>query len=178
MRPDLEEWANAKGIKPAFLFPELYAAQSREPLVFNKVSPKEFETYQDESVISTRSADYEHPASINKTENQESSEDSFSKDECLLFDPLTKKQIEQLFTTVPGKDWIKFFDKALRNGLASARHGKKPYKYNPARVANWLYCKGKYRQDALARILSKNFPARSWQHRDSFLEWRGLLDED
>lgn len=115
---------------------------------------------------------------INKGNYHSSDDDSFSEEECLLFDPLTKKQIEQLFTAVSDKDWEKFFDKALRNGLASARHGEKPYKYNPASVANWLNCEGKYRPDALARILSKNLPARSRQHRDSFLECRGLLDEN
>ncbi|SEF56348.1 hypothetical protein [Nitrosomonas ureae] len=116
--------------------------------------------------------------SIYNINHQSPIDDCFSEEECSLFDPLTKKQIGQLFTVVHGEDWIKFFDKASRNGLDSARYGKKPYKYNPAGVANWLYREGRYRSNTLARILSENLPARSRQHRENLLDSRGLLEEN
>lgn len=157
MRHDLEEWANARGIKPAFLFPEESKTQQNEPIANAK-----------STIMLT-----------NKIGSQESGDDCFSEEECAYFDPLTKKQIAKLFGLISDEDWKKNFERAKRNpGLASARHGGKPYKYNPAKVANWLYRKGKYRADHLAKILSKNLPARSVEHRESFLECRGLLDEN
>jgi len=69
-----------------------------------------------EPAINTEST-IQEPSSISTSGGQDSGDDCFSEEDCLLFDPLTQKQIERLFTTVPGEDWKKLFDKALRNGL-------------------------------------------------------------
>ena len=130
----------------------------------------------------------ENSSLVDKINCQDASNDCFSESECSLFDPLTQAQIKIMFPLAFGNEKKKEgengnkrknpFDKAKRNGLGRARHGVSPYKYNPAKVANWLFQKAAYQPNVLAKILSRNLPPRSREHRDSFLEYRGLLDEN
>lgn len=161
----------------------LALSKKSQETVWEKTTENFGETYnsdtsskKQEVVDSLSESDSVNPAGavINVVNYQESDADPFSEDECSLFDPLTRRQIELLFSVVSCEDWKKFFDRALRNGLCDARQGGSTsnYKYNPAKVANWLYAKGKYRVGALARILSNNFPARSKHRQESFLEYR------
>lgn len=142
----------------------------------------------DKPVVNTISTNQENSSLVDKVDCQDTSNDCFSESECSLFDPLTQAQIKIMFPLAFGNEKKKEgengnkrknpFDKAKRNGLDSARHGVRPYKYNPAKVANWLCQKAVYQQNVLAKILSRNLPPRSREHRDSFLEYRGLLDEN
>jgi hypothetical protein len=131
-------------------------------------------TSQNQTAEETKNDSLNHESS-----NQENWCNLFDEDQCSLFDPLTKKQIKVLFTSISKEDWADYFERAKRNGLFHARQTPDGVnQYNPARVADWLIGNGHCRRDHAIRLLAKNLPPRSIQNREYFLDSWGLLDEN
>lgn len=85
---------------------------------------------------------------------------------CDLFDAMNQAEIAALFEKVSQDDWKNHFERAARNGLKEARQGDaSPYQYNPAKVADWLVCKGLYARDYADRRLANNLPKRSKDYK-------------
>lgn len=111
--------------------------------------------------------------------NEEIPSKLFDEDQYKIFDPLRKEQIKGLFPLVSEDRWKNYFERAARNGLSDARQTPKAKnQYNPARVAEWLFDRGHYQRNHLVRILAKNLPKRSVEHRESFLDSYGILDKE
>ncbi len=170
-RSDLKEWVAKKGLKPVFLYPEIEENSPRTSAI------------EESSTTEEKTAAYKLTITPNDTELSSGIEQKMQRDgcfdecDCSLFDPMNRKQIALLFTSISEDGWKKLFNRAHRTPLKFARHGdEKPYKYNPVRVANWLYCDGKYSLRNLARILANNLPSRSKEQRDDFMEKYELYD--
>lgn len=83
----------------------------------------------------------------------------------MLFDPLPKDGISKMFA-IEGVKWSELFERGARNGLKLTRaNHKKPYSYNPAKVATWLVGQGLLSQGHANRKLANNLPPRSRDHK-------------
>jgi len=176
----LNELAEIGGLYPITVDMVGIDKESLQRLLGDYQKTEEFENQSDSTTPAQLTAHQSSVASENISQQHSetsnaANENEFTENECSLFSPLQKRQIEKLFSFIDVDQWRKYFDKAARNGLSAARSGMigKANMYNPASVANWLVQNGHCSPEHAARTLANNLPQRSKDKREDLLNYRG-----